>query len=214
MGKRLFSFSFAFVCLFSSQVHAALIGPRVYQAALAAGAPDAALQQASDYLEAHAAQFPNKKYLTLVDFTRHSGDKRLFMLDLVNETVDVLFVAHGRNSDRDYDGYATQFSNTPESKMSSLGFFRVAERYQGQHGLSVRLDGLEKRNDKARARAIVIHGADYVSSSRDKMGRSWGCPAVEMKWMKTVAARLEGGSLLYAYIEDINERVSNDFKLD
>ena len=207
MGKHLFKSLVLFASTLSSlAAQAEFISPRTLQAALAAGAPESAVREASDYLESHASQFPNKKFLTLIDFTRHSGQKRMFILDLVNEKVDALLVAHGKNSDKDNDGYATEFSNVSESLTSSLGFFKVAERFSGDHGTSLRMDGLESRNDKARARGIIIHAADYVRPDLEKMGRSWGCPAVETKWMATLANRLEQGSLLYAYIQDIHER--------
>ncbi len=92
-------------------------------------------------------------------------------------------VAHGRNSGTEF---ATKFSNTNESFQSSLGFYVTGEEYQGKHGTSLRLDGMEVGiNDNARNRAVVIHGADYVSEKLAKaqgyIGRSLGCPAVPYK---------------------------------
>ena len=75
------------------------------------------------------------------------------------------------------------------SKMTSLGTYVTAETYYGKHGLSLRLDGLDKENSRARERAIVIHGADYVTPDRTKMGRSWGCPALERKVAEAEALR-------------------------
>lgn len=70
-------------------------------------------------------------------------------------------VAHGRNSG---ENMATQFSNQNDSFATSLGLFRTQESYRGQNGYSLRMKGLEPGfNDNAFDRAIVIHGAPYVS---------------------------------------------------
>jgi hypothetical protein len=103
-----------------------------------------------------------KNILTLIDFSLSSNVKRLWIIDLNTKTV--LFnslVAHGRNTGNEF---AASFSNKSESFKSSLGFYATGEVYQGKHGLSLRLDGLERGvNDNARARAVVMHGADYVA---------------------------------------------------
>jgi hypothetical protein len=140
--------------------------------------------------------------LTIIDFSKPSTQKRLFVIDL--KQAKILYsslVAHGRNSG---ENYATSFSNQPESYQSSLGFFMTAETYHGKHGLSLRLDGLEKGiNDKARDRAIVIHGADYVSErfaqAQGRLGRSQGCPALPMQLNAPVINSIQGGSVLFIY---------------
>jgi hypothetical protein len=140
--------------------------------------------------------------LTVIDFSRPSTENRLWVYDL--RTHQVLFhehVAHGRGSG---ENLATAFSNVPESNQSSLGLFRTAEAYIGKHGLSLRLDGLERGiNDRARERAIVIHGADYVNAatarSQGRLGRSLGCPAVRPEIAAPLIAAVKGGGLLFAY---------------
>jgi hypothetical protein len=107
-------------------------------------------------------------------------------------------VAHGSGSDKANDGYAEKFSNVSGSNASSLGFYMTAETYNGKHGLSLRLDGLSSTNSNVRARAVVIHGASYVSDSDIKAGRSWGCPAVSMASKDKVIKMLKGGSIIYA----------------
>ena len=99
--------------------------------------------------------------LTIVDFTKSSKQKRLAVIHLkTNEVVYSSVVAHGRNTGAEY---ARSFSNQPSSNKSSLGFYITQETYLGAHGLSLKLDGFEKGiNDKARERAIVMHGADYA----------------------------------------------------
>ena len=137
------------------------------------------------------------RLITIIAYRRPSGEPRFHLVDLVEESVETLLVAHGRGSDPDHDGYADTFSNTPESKMSSLGAFVTGETYYGRHGLSLRLHGLEPRNDLAEARAIVIHGADYVHEGRALLGRSWGCPALSQSDAQRVIPMIAGGSFIY-----------------
>jgi hypothetical protein len=110
-----------------------------------------------------------------------------------------MHVAHGSGSDTNHDGVATAFSNTSGSHMSSLGFMLTAETYNGKHGESLRMDGLESRNSNVRARAIVVHSASYVDPDLSKMGRSQGCPAVSLANIKDFMAKTKNGSLYYIY---------------
>jgi hypothetical protein len=143
--------------------------------------------------------------LTVIDFSLPSTAERLWVFDL--RTRALLFkelVSHGRNSGHDM---ATAFSNEAESHKSSLGLFRTAEGYVGKHGYSLRLDGLERGvNDRARARAIVIHGAEYVNGAAAKaqgrLGRSLGCPAVRPAVSRRLIDAVKGGGLLFAYYPD------------
>jgi hypothetical protein len=146
--------------------------------------------------------FATNKIVTLIDFSLPSYKKRLWTLNL--ETGDILlntFVAHGRNSGNET---AEKFSNTPESYQSSLGFYLTDQPYSGKHGQSLRLKGLEKNlNDKAFERAIVIHGADYVSESfiekHGRLGRSHGCPAIPEDLTTTFINKTKDGSLIFIY---------------
>lgn len=143
-----------------------------------------------------------KQLLTVIDFSMSANEKRLWIIDLEqNEIVHQTYVAHGRNSGNEY---AKKFSNIPESFQSSLGFYATAEPYFGKHGYSLRLDGLEKGiNDKARARAIVIHGADYVSESfiqnQGRLGRSLGCPALTKEESKMIIDLIKEKTCLFIY---------------
>ena len=140
--------------------------------------------------------------ITVVDFSLSSNVKRLWIIDLsTNEVLFQSLVAHGRNTG---DEFANDFSNTPESFKSSLGFYITGEVYNGKHGLSLKLDGLEKGlNDNARERAVVIHGADYVSESfikeHKRLGRSQGCPAVPVAFASEIITMIKGQSCLYIY---------------
>ncbi len=140
--------------------------------------------------------------LTLIDYTRPSLDRRLWVIDM--ESGAVLFnelVAHGRGSG---DNVATAFSNDDNSHMSSLGLFVTRDAYVGHNGYSLRLDGLDAGlNDHALARAIVIHGAAYVSDVVAKqigrLGRSWGCPAVRPEVARTLIDTIKNGTVVFAY---------------
>ena len=113
--------------------------------------------------------------------------------------VEEHLVSHGRGSDSDHDGYATRFTNIPDSQTTSIGFFKTAESYTGNNGYSLRLDGLSSTNSNARSRAIVIHGADYVGAGFNPIGRSWGCPALERKSTRSIIDRIKGGAMIYSY---------------
>ncbi len=143
--------------------------------------------------------------LTLIDYSRPSKQRRLWVLDTLQG--EVLFrelVAHGRESGEDL---AQHFSNEENSHQSSLGLFRTAEAYHGAHGYSLRLDGLEPGvNEHARKRAIVIHGADYVTPAfaerHGRLGRSWGCPAVDPRVHRELIDAIRGGTAVFAYYPD------------
>ncbi|MDP3312083.1 murein L,D-transpeptidase catalytic domain family protein [Lutibacter sp.] len=143
-----------------------------------------------------------KDILTLIDFSLSSIEKRLWIIDLKTNTVIYnSLVAHGRNSGNEY---AQFFSNKVSSFKSSIGFFATGETYIGKHGYSLRLDGLNKGiNCSARERAIVIHGAEYVSNSfinqTGRLGRSLGCPSLPKQISKEVIDIIKNKSLLYIY---------------
>ena len=148
-----------------------------------------------------------KPLLTVIDYSLPSTQKRLWIIDLAQQKILLhTVVAHGRNSGA---LLAEKFSNRPESYQSSLGFFQTGEAYQGKHGYSLRLDGLEVGiNDQARARAIVIHGADYaketVAATAGRLGRSLGCPAVPPDLSTPLIKLIKEGSLLFIYGKDPN----------
>ena len=143
-----------------------------------------------------------KDIITIIDFSLSSNIKRLWVIDLGTNTI--LFnslVSHGKNTGEEF---ATSFSNTSSSFKSSLGFYSTAETYIGKHGLSLRLDGLEKGiNDQARSRAVVVHGAAYVSDSfiqnNKQLGRSEGCPAIPVELSKEIINVIKDKSCLFIY---------------
>jgi hypothetical protein len=152
-------------------------------------------------------KLPEGKPLTIIDFSIPSSEKRMWIIDM--EDGRILHhghVSHGRNSG---DLMAKNFSNINSSYMSSLGFYLTAETYQGKHGYSLRLDGLEKGfNDNARERAIVIHGADYAKEDfirqTGRLGRSLGCPALPNEIAGDIIDLIKERSLLFIYGKDDN----------
>ncbi len=170
---------------------------------LASGVFDLALNAAS--CAVRTGQVSNPKTLTVIDYSRPSSQPRLWVVDLT--TRELLYeelVAHGQGSG---GPTATMFSNEPETHRTSLGLFVTDDTYVGKNGYSLRLNGLDMGiNDKARERAIVMHGAPYVSESMAKkvgrIGRSWGCPAVSPQVAKKLIDTLKDGSPIFAYYPD------------
>jgi len=140
--------------------------------------------------------------LTIIDYSQPSSKKRLYVLDMQNRRVIFnTLVAHGRNSGYNY---AQSFSNDEESYKSSLGFYITRGTYTGNNGYSLKLEGCEKGiNNNALDRAIVLHGADYVSEDflRNKgyLGRSHGCPAVPTALAQKIIDKIKNGSCMFLY---------------
>ena len=143
--------------------------------------------------------------LTVIDYSKPSSERRLWVFDLkARELVYEELVAHGQGSGANM---ATEFSNDDESHQTSLGLFVTRDTYVGKNGYSLRLDGLDRGvNDRARDRAIVMHGAPYVSEAfvkaNGRLGRSWGCPAISAAVARQMIDRVKGGGLVFAYYPD------------
>jgi hypothetical protein len=148
-----------------------------------------------------------KNILTLVDFSMSSNTKRLWVIDLTTNTILYnSLVAHGRNTGEEF---AHSFSNSESSFKSSLGFYATGEIYNGKHGMSLKLDGLEKGvNDNARSRGVVMHAANYVSNSfiknNKRLGRSQGCPAIPEEFLKGIINTIKDKSCLFIYFPSRN----------
>lgn len=150
-------------------------------------------------LAAHQTASP---IITVIDYSLPSRERRLWVLDL--EHGDVLaheLVAHGKGTG---DDLARAFSNTEGSNQSSLGTFVTGATYQGKHGLSLRLRGLDASlNSNAEARGIVVHAADYVNdgivAQLGRLGRSQGCPALNPAVASRIIGLIKGGTVVFSY---------------
>jgi hypothetical protein len=162
--------------------------------------PAEALQEAMAYYLGHPNDVTNKNYVTIIDFDQPSINYRMYVIDINSGAVDSYLVAHGVNSG---DLYAEYFSNTVNSDMSSLGMYLTGESYIGDNGLSMRLLGQDTTNSNAYIRDIVLHGASYVSQEfiqqTGRLGRSDGCPAVEVQYSADLVNKLQNGSVYLIY---------------
>ncbi len=150
--------------------------------------------------------------VVIIDYSAPSTDRRFFQINLVTGNVIKYYVAHGIGSGK--SNYATKFSNTKDSRQTSLGFYLTGDTYSGSYGKTLRMYGLEPSNDQAYNRDIVLHGAWYVGKdfirSRDpstgeprgRLGVSWGCPAVSVPISKKVIPILKSGSVILHYHPD------------
>ncbi len=143
--------------------------------------------------------------LTVIDYSKPSSEKRLWVYDLrSHELLYEELVAHGQGSG---DTLAKVFSNQPDTHASSLGLFLTEGTYVGKNGYSLRLKGLDEGfNHRAGERAIVMHGAPYVSDDfvkkNGRLGRSWGCPALREGVAREVIDRVRGSGILFSYYPD------------
>ena len=150
----------------------------------------------------HAQELTDTQHITIIDFSKYCNKKRLWVLDLVHLKVKINeWVAHGKRSGNDY---ATTFSNRHNSQKSSLGFYVTGGTYWGRNKFSLKLHGLEKSyNSNAFSRGIVIHGANYISNNivnrNERIGRSFGCPAVSKSSNNKIINTIKGGSCLFIY---------------
>jgi hypothetical protein len=149
----------------------------------------------------------NSSVLTVVDLSKPSHEKRMWIIDVLNKTLLLnTWVAHGQGSG---DDLASNFSNNNESHQSSLGFYLTDDVYVGKHGRSLRLDGLDEGfNSAARSRDIVVHAAPYVSQQTidqlGRLGRSFGCPAVSPEVSDLVINTIKGKNVLFINGNDSN----------
>lgn len=158
------------------------------------------IRKAIAYFELYKDRIPNKRYVAGFDASIQSANPRLYIYDLQTKEMDAFLVAHGKGSDYNNDGFADRFSNKFGSNATSLGFYLTGGTYYGDNGYSLRLRGLESSNSNAEKRAIVLHGADYVNPLMAKryhrVGRSHGCPAVELDFYKQIINQLKNGAIL------------------
>jgi len=160
------------------------------------------LDRAKAALDEHSHMFALRDRVALADFNAPSRELRFHIVDLVGGHSSSYLVAHGRGSDPAHSGWLQTFSNEPNSLASSAGAYKTGEIYEGQHGRAMRLAGLDPQNNNAELRAIVVHGADYVSEDHiatwGKIGRSEGCFAVARHMLPQLLGLLGPGRMVYA----------------
>nr|WP_295904093.1 murein L,D-transpeptidase catalytic domain family protein [uncultured Bdellovibrio sp.] len=200
-------------------------GTRIYDMFKKQGVPEPAMQRAFEFLDVNAGKTirvkakireKTKTYmddrevtikeesLAIIDFSKPSSERRLYVLNLKTGAVSKHFVAHGKGSGVNV---AAKFSNVDGSKMSSLGLYVGGNTYYGGHGESLNLYGLEGSNSNAAERDIVVHAANYVSEdyvkARGRLGRSWGCPAVAPGIINKMITTFKEGGIIYDYQKDL-----------
>lgn len=220
---------FIFIILFSLNSFAAnfydlkINGEPVFNLFVKKGVPAAALKRTFDFLNANGGKSikvsakrtktePNgtrqinvkTEWIAIIDFTLPSDLRRLYILNIKTGDLTKHHVAHGKGSGV---RFATKFSNIDKSKMSSLGLYVGGSIYNGGHGASLYLHGMDLSNNKAIDRYIVMHGANYVSekfmNQTGRLGRSWGCPAVSTTLIKKMNNLFKDGGVIFAYHRDL-----------
>ena len=160
------------------------------------------LERAKAALDRHKAVIPYHDRVAIADFSIASRNLRFHIVDLISGQSNSYLVAHGKGSDPDHSGWLQRFSNDPGSLATSDGAYLTGQIYEGIHGQSMRLLGLDADNSNAEPRAIVVHGADYVSEDHiatwGKVGRSEGCFAVARHMVPQVLGMLGPNRMLYA----------------
>ena len=174
-------------------------------AAVEAGLDSGVMEKATVFFHERRSEITNPRYVTIIDFSLPAHVKRMWLLDLEEQTVERFHVAHGAGRDDRANPreMARFFSNTPGSRESSLGFYLTGTEYPSpSFGRAMNLHGLQETNSNAYQRRIVFHGADYVKEETAEVGRSWGCPAVDNKHADRLMDILQGGSLLFIALSD------------
>lgn len=162
----------------------------------------AVLEAARFALVRHGQQASARDLVGVADFGPASREPRFHIVDMANGRVTSFLVAHGKGSDPEHSGWLHRFSNEPGSSATSAGVYLTGGEYEGKHGRSMRLLGLDPTNSNAEARAVVIHGAWYVGpqiiAEHGKLGRSEGCLAFSEADLPRVLERLGPGRLIVA----------------
>jgi hypothetical protein len=176
--------------------------PALAAAAVVAGVPAGLLRRALSALERHGDRIEHRDVVGIADFSLPSYAPRFHLVTLASGSVRSHLVAHGRGSDPRRTGWLEHFSNEPRSHATSAGAYRTGDLYVGAHGHALHLEGLDPTNSQAASRAIVVHGAWYVSRQMivqcGMLGRSEGCFAVADSSLNEILTRLGDGRLIYA----------------
>ena len=177
--------------------------PRVFAQPMAGSARDRELFAiAKRELDKAGDVIWRKDIVGIADYGLHSANRRFHFVNLDRQEVKSFHVSHGTGSDPEHDGWLNTFSNMEGSNATSRGAYVTWEWYTGKFGTSVRLGGLDRTNDHALERYIVMHRASYAEPEHierwGRLGRSNGCFAMGEEQFKMALLNLSGGRLLYA----------------
>jgi len=179
------------------------LGPDAAAGSTTAPEAPALLPRALAALQVHSDRITDRDVIGIVDFSVPSRDPRFHLVDVAGGRIlSTHLVAHGKGSDPANSGWVEHLSNRPGSEASCSGAFMTGPTYNGKHGRSRRLFGLDAENSLADSRGIVIHAASYVDNAlaaeQGRIGRSQGCFAVSQSEIAGVLERLGPGRLLFA----------------
>ncbi|WP_413586508.1 murein L,D-transpeptidase catalytic domain family protein [Bdellovibrio sp. HCB274] len=180
-------------------------GKNLYKELLGQGVPDEPLNLLFRMFDYNVGRIPNTKNAVIVDYSLPSTEKRLLFLRFDTGVVERTYVSHGINS-----GVleSRSFSNMIDSWKSSLGFYFAKGTYNSwKNGPSLKLEGIDRSNNNAKDRLIVLHGAKYVSDDfilrNGRLGWSQGCFAVPPEVLQSLINSLQNGSLILSYHKDL-----------
>ncbi|WP_413612532.1 murein L,D-transpeptidase catalytic domain-containing protein [Bdellovibrio sp. HCB-110] len=180
-------------------------GRFLFDVLLEQGVPREPLDLIFRMFDYNEGRVPNVVHTVLVDYSRPSTEKRLYLINLTTGGIEKFYVAHGIRS-----GVVEtrSFSNLLDSWKSSLGFYFAKGTYMSEkNGISLYLDGIDRSNSNAKNRTIVLHGAKYVSDEfilkNGRLGWSEGCFAVGLEHVNYLISVLQNGSILLSYHKDL-----------
>lgn len=142
----------------------------------------------------------NPDYYFLIDMSIHSGKNRFFVYDFKNQKIaHENLVTHGScdvletNNDK---WEKAKFSNANNSHCTAKGMYKIGKRDYSGWGIKVKywLHGLEKTNNNAEQRVVVLHSWSAVANEEifpEYSPLSWGCPAVSDDFMHTLDTKLQ-----------------------
>lgn len=162
------------------------------------------LADALGFLDVNKDKFDNQRFMAVVDFSKPNSKKRFFLVNLETGAVEAHQVAHGSGSDPGHTGTPTRFSNVQNSFMSSLGYFRTMDLYDGKHPHSLQISGLSATNDQVCRRSVIVHPAAYVHDNGQPAGMSEGCFALDPSVEVAVTNKLKLGALIFSGRSAVN----------
>jgi L,D-transpeptidase catalytic domain len=152
------------------------------------------LQTFASQLHSYAKQ--NKyqhEFAFLVDMKKASGSNRFFVYSFAkNKITDKGLVTHGNCGEAFLP--ERKYGNTVGCNCTSLGKYKIGNKYYGRFGLAYKLHGLEATNNKAFERFVVLHAHSCVPDDEVKpypICQSNGCPTVSPNFLETLSGYID-----------------------